>query len=147
MNETKCERYHTFITSGGNCVDCGVSSITATDSHQSEKPQPEQWCEELEMYKKSATEAIMTFDPKHTFCTICGTDPEKLITHLKGVLDSVLLAQKEQMLEGLREMRQNPETSHYATFANLLDGGESLRRVAGIYNSALEDVEEKLKGL
>ncbi len=117
---------------------CGVSF--PTDSHQSEKPQPEQWCEELEMYKKSATEAIMTFDPKHTFCTICGTDPEKLITHLKGVLDSVLLAQKEQMLEVVKDYRNN-----------MLCIGCSSVSPAGTPHReaclALSDVEEKLKGL
>ena len=97
MNETECQRYHIFSVSSDKCMYCGVSF--PTDSHQSEKPQPEQWFKELEIYKKSATEAIMTFDQKHTFCTICGTDPEKLIAHLKKILDSVLLAQKEQMLE------------------------------------------------
>lgn len=110
------------------------------------------------MYKKSATEAIMTFDPKHTFCTICGTDPEKLITHLKGVLDSVLLAQKEQMLEVVRGMKDNRKFVR-----KMVSGGQHtldscqgcsqtwsscvcVERNIG-YNSALEDVEEKLKGL
>ena len=101
MNENCCEKCTWYVKDidGKTLGKSSVCGIDGCPCHQSEKPQPEQWFEELEMYKKSATEAIMTFDPKHTFCTICGTDPEKLITHLKEVLDSVPLAQKEQMLE------------------------------------------------
>ena len=126
--------------------------------HVTIQPQPEQWFKELEIYKKSATEAIMTFDPRHTFCTVCGTDPEALVARLNEVVASLLFAQKEQMLESLRWMKDDIKFVR-----KMVPGGQHtldscqgcsqtwsscvcVERNIG-YNSALEDVEEKIKKL
>lgn len=147
MNEHKCQRYHIFSVSSDKCMYCGVSF--PTDSHQSEKPQPEQWFKELEIYKKSATEAIMTFDPRHTFCTVCGTDPEALVARLNEVVASLLLAQKEQMLEGVRGMeRRTTLTKDDGTLFEVLSPMQKVGVLCDLsYNYALEDVEEKWKKL
>lgn len=86
------------------------------------KPQPEQW-EELREALSAPNDAKHWYDYQE---------------RVFGAVSDLLLAQKEQMLEGLRGMKMD-EIKNPVTLGDLgFPSG---------YNSALSDVEEKIRGL